>query len=183
MSGLLKVSKEQGGRIDTWGVGTKLVTAYSTPALGGVYKLTAIEENGRMQPKIKLSDNPEKITNPGLKKVIRFFDDSNLMRGDIMFLEEELLEAKPLRGYHSIIPNISKVYPLQFSRQELLVPIFQGGRLVYPLPSLKKIQENRRRNLEQLGFEFKRFKNPHIYHVSLSKQLMKTKKDLLEEVI
>ncbi len=100
-----------------------------------------------------------------------------------MFLEEELLEAKPLRGYHSIIPHISKVYPLQFSRQELLVPIFQGGRLVYPLPSLKKIQENRRRNLEQLGFEFKRFKNPHIYHVSLSKQLMKIKKDLLREVI
>ena len=180
---IIESIKRQGGRIDTWGVGTKLVTAYSTPALGGVYKLTAIEENGRMQPKIKLSDNPEKITNPGLKKVIRFFDDSNLMRGDIMFLEEELLEAKPIRGYHSIIPNISKVYPLQFSRQELLVPIFQGGRLVYSLPSLKKIQENRRRNLEQLGFEFKRFKNPHIYHVSLSKQLMKTKKDLLEEVI
>jgi nicotinate phosphoribosyltransferase len=180
---IIESIKRQGGRIDTWGVGTKLVTAYSTPALGGVYKLTAIEEKGRMQPKIKLSDNPEKITNPGLKKVIRFFDDSNLMRGDIMFLEEELLESKPLRGYHSIIPNISKVYPLQFSRQELLVPIFQGGRLVYPLPSLKKIQENRRRNLEQLGFEFKRFKNPHIYHVSLSKQLMKTKKDLLEGVI
>jgi nicotinate phosphoribosyltransferase len=180
---IIESIKKQGGRIDTWGVGTKLVTAYSTPALGGVYKLTAIEENGRMQPKIKLSDNPEKITNPGLKKVIRFFDDSNLMRGDIMFLEEELLEAKPLRGYHSIIPNISKVYPFQFSRQELLVPIFQGGRLVYPLPFLKKIQENRQRNLEQLGFEFKRFKNPHIYHVSLSKQLMKTKKDLLEEVI
>ncbi len=180
---IIESIKKQGGRIDTWGVGTKLVTAYSTPALGGVYKLTAIEEKGRMQPKIKLSDNPEKITNPGLKKVIRFFDDSNLMRGDIMFLEEELLEAKPLRGYHSVIPNISKVYPLQFSRQELLVPIFQGGRLVYPLPSLKEIQENRRRNLDQLGFEFKRFKNPHIYHVSLSKQLMKTKKDLLREVI
>ena len=176
---IIESIKKQGGRIDTWGVGTKLVTAYSTPALGGVYKLTAIEENGRMQPKIKLSDNPEKITNPGLKKVVRFFDDSNLMRGDIMFLEEELLEAKPLRGYHSVIPHLSKVYPLQFSRQELLVPIFQGGRLVYPRPSLKKIQENNRRNLEQLGFEFKRFKNPHIYHVSLSRQLMKIKKDLL----
>ena len=71
---IIESIKKQGGRIDTWGVGTKLVTAYSTPALGGVYKLTAIEENGRMIPKIKRSDNPEKVTNPGLKKVIRFFD-------------------------------------------------------------------------------------------------------------
>jgi nicotinate phosphoribosyltransferase len=178
---IIESIKNQGGRIDTWGVGTKLVTAYSTPALGGVYKLTAIEEKGRMVPKIKRSDNPEKLTNPGLKKVIRFFDQSGHMRGDMMILEEELLETKPLRGYHSTIPQVSKVYPLQFTRQELLVPIFQKGRLVYPLPSLKKIQENSRRNLEQLGFEFKRFKNPHIYHVSLSRQLMKTKRDLLRE--
>jgi nicotinate phosphoribosyltransferase len=178
---IIESIKKQGGRIDTWGVGTKLVTAYSTPALGGVYKLTAIEEKGRMVPKIKRSDNPEKVTNPGLKKVIRFFDESGQMRGDVVILEEELPEAKPLRGYHATIPQISKVYPLQFTRQELLVPIFQKGRLVYPLPSLKKIQENSRRNLEQLGFEFKRFKNPHIYHVSLSRQLMKTKRDLLRE--
>jgi nicotinate phosphoribosyltransferase len=179
---IIESIKKQGGRIDTWGVGTKLVTAYSTPALGGVYKLTAIEEKGRMVPKIKRSDNPEKVTNPGLKKVIRFFDESGQMRGDMMILEEELLKTKPLRGYHSTIPQVSKVYPLQFTRQELLVPIFQKGRLVYPLPSLKKIQENSRRNLEQLGFEFKRFKNPHIYHVSLSRQLMKTKRDLLREI-
>jgi nicotinate phosphoribosyltransferase len=176
---IIESIKNQGGRIDTWGVGTRLVTAYSTPALGGVYKLTAIEENGRMLPKIKLSDNPEKVTNPGLKKVIRFFDESNLMRGDVMFLEEEVLEAKPIKGYHSTIPHVSKVYPPQFSRRELMVTIFKEGRLVYPLPSLKEIQENSRRNLEQLGFEFKRFKNPHIYHVSLSRQLMKIKGDLL----
>jgi len=178
---IIESIKKQGGRIDSWGVGTKLVTAYSTPSLGGVYKLTAIEENGRMQPKIKRSDNPEKITNPGLKKVVRFYDDSGLMRGDVMFLEEELLEAKALRGFHSTIPHVSKVYPPQFSRQELMIPVFQGGRLIYNPPPLKNIQENSRRNLEQLGFEFKRFKNPHIYHVSLSKQLMKTKKDLLRE--
>ncbi len=180
---IIESIKKQGGRVDTWGVGTKLVTAYSTPALGGVYKLTAIEENGRMQPKIKLSDNPEKVTNPGVKKVIRFFDDSNLMRGDVMFLEEELLEAKPLRGYHPTIPHVSKEYPPQFSRQELMIPVFREGRLIYDLPPLKIIQKNCRRNLEQLGFEFKRFKNPHIYHISLSKQLMETKKNLLREAI
>ena len=178
---IIESIKKQGGRIDSWGVGTKLVTAYSTPALSGVYKLTAIEENGRMQPKIKLSDNPEKITNPGMKKVVRFFDDSGLMRGDVMFLEEEPLEAKPLRGYHPTIPHVSKIFHPKFSRQDLLIPIFREGRLVYSKPSLKKIQGNSRQNLEQLGSEFKRLKNPHIYHVGLSKQLMKTKRDLLKE--
>jgi len=178
---IIESIKKQGGRIDSWGIGTKLVTAYSTPSLGGVYKLTAIEENGRMQPRIKLSDNPEKVTNPGLKKVIRFFDDSGLMRGDVMFLEEENLETKPLRVYHPTIPHVSKVFPPKFSRRELLIPIFREGRLVYSNPSLKKIQENSQQNLEQLGSEFKRFKNPHIYHVSLSKQLMKTKRDFLRK--
>jgi nicotinate phosphoribosyltransferase len=178
---IIESIKKQGGRIDSWGVGTKLVTAYSTPALGGVYKLTAIQENGWMQPKIKLSDNPEKVTNPGLKKVIRFFDDSGLMRGDVMFLEDEALDARPLRVYHPTIPHVSKIYSNKFSRRELLIPIFREGRLVYNKPSLKRIQENSRRNLEQLGSEFKRFKNPHIYHVSLSKQLIKTKRDLLRE--
>jgi nicotinate phosphoribosyltransferase len=176
---IIESIKKQGGRIDSWGVGTKLVTAYSTPALGGVYKLTAIEENGWMRPKIKLSDNPEKVTNPGLKRVIRFFDDSGMMRGDVMFLEEEKWEAKPLRAYHPTIPHISKVYPPNYFRQELLVPVFLKGQLVYNKPSLKEIQENSQRNLKQLGSEFKRFKNPHIYHVSLSKQLMKAKRDLL----
>ncbi|MBA4392409.1 MAG: nicotinate phosphoribosyltransferase [Desulfobacca sp.] len=178
---IIESIKKQGGRIDSWGVGTKLVTAYSTPALGGVYKLTAIQENGWMQPKIKLSDNPEKVTNPGLKKVIRFFDDSGLMRGDVMFLEDETLDARSLRVYHPTIPHVSKIYPNKFSRRELLIPIFREGRLVYNKPSLGKIQENSRQNLEQLGCEFKRFKNPHIYHVSLSKQLVKTKRDLLRE--
>jgi nicotinate phosphoribosyltransferase len=178
---IIESIKQQGGRIDSWGVGTKLVTAYSTPALGGVYKLTAIEENGRMQPKIKLSDNPEKITNPGLKKVFRFFDDSGMMRGDLMTLEEEVLEAKPLRVYHPIIPHVSKVYPMKFSRKEMLLPVFSRGRLVYEKPSLQNVQKNCQDNLNHLGSEFQRFKNPHIYHVSLSKQLMKTKRDLLKK--
>jgi nicotinate phosphoribosyltransferase len=175
---IIESIKQQGGRIDSWGVGTKLVTAYSTPALGGVYKLTAIEENGRIQPKIKLSDNPEKVTNPGIKKVIRFFDDNGSMRGDVMHLEEEDLKSTPLRVYHPTIPQVSKVYPQRFMRQELLQPIFSKGRLVYKSPPLEKIQENCQENLSHLGSEFKRFKNPHIYHVSLSKPLMKTKRAL-----
>jgi nicotinate phosphoribosyltransferase len=178
---IIESIKKQGGKIDSWGVGTKLVTAFSTPALGGVYKLTAIQENGWMEPKIKLSDNPEKVTNPGLKKVIRFFDDSGMMRGDVMFLEDEKLESKPLRVYHPTIPHVSKMYSSKSTREELLVPIFKEGRLIYNKPSLRRIQEHCRQNLGHLASEFKRFKNPHIYHISLSKQLMKTKRDLLRK--
>jgi nicotinate phosphoribosyltransferase len=178
---IIESIKKQGGRIDTWGVGTRLATAYSTPALSGVYKLTAIEEKGRMVPKIKRSDNPEKVTNPGLKKVIRVFDESGLMRGDIIFLEEESLDDKPLRGTHLTLGHPDKAYPSRFSRQELMIPVFQAGRLIYTPPSLKKVQENSRRNLEQLGFEFKRLKKPRIYPVGLSRKLMKIKKDLLRE--
>jgi nicotinate phosphoribosyltransferase len=178
---IIESIKKQGGRIDTWGVGTKLVTAYSTPALGGVYKLTGIEEEGRMVPRIKRSDNPEKVTNPGMKKIIRFFYSGGLMRGDVMFLEEEAPEAKALRVYHPAIPHVSKMYPARFLRSELLVPIFKKGELVYAKPSLTEIQKNTRRNLSQLGPEFKRFQNPHIYHVSLSQKLLRTKQTLLKQ--
>jgi nicotinate phosphoribosyltransferase len=178
---LIESIKKQGGRIDTWGVGTKLVTAYSNPALGGVYKLTGIEEAGRMVPKIKRSDNPEKVTNPGMKKIIRFFDPDGFMRGDVMFLEEEVPESKALRVYHPTIPHLSKMYPAPFVRSELLVPIFRKGVLVYSKPSLSEIQKNTRRNLERLGPEYKRFQNPHIYHVSLSQKLLRTKQTLLKQ--
>jgi nicotinate phosphoribosyltransferase len=180
---IIESIKKQGGRIDTWGVGTNLVTAYSNPALGGVYKLTGIEEAGRMVPKIKRSDNPEKVTNPGMKKIVRFFDPNGFMRGDVMFLEEELPESKSLRVYHPTIPHLSKMYPARFLRSEILAPIFKKGTLVYSKPSLPEIQKNTRRNLDRLGPEYKRFQNPHIYHVSLSQKLLRTKQTLLKQAI
>jgi nicotinate phosphoribosyltransferase len=180
---IIESIKKQGGRIDTWGVGTKLVTAYSNPALGGVYKLTGIEEGGRMIPKIKRSDNPEKVTNPGMKKVIRFFDPNGFMRGDVMFLEGEVPESKALRAYHPTIPHLRKMYPARFLRSEILVPIFKKGSLVYSKPTLPEIQKNTHRNLERLGPEHKRFQNPHIYHVSLSQKLLRTKQTLLKQAI
>jgi nicotinate phosphoribosyltransferase len=178
---IIESIKKQGGRIDTWGVGTKLVTAYSNPALGGVYKLTGIEDAGLMVPKIKRSDNPEKVTNPGMKKIIRFFDPNGFMRGDVMFLEEEVPQSKALRVYHPSIPHVSKTYPPRFSRSELLVPVIKQGVLVYSKPLLTEIQKNTRRNLDRLGPEFKRFQNPHIYHVSLSQKLLRTKQALLKQ--
>jgi nicotinate phosphoribosyltransferase len=180
---ILESLKRQGARIDIWGVGTKLVTAYSAPALGGVYKLTALDEDGkRMTPKIKLSDNPEKITNPGLKKLVRMCDQTGQLRGDVLFLDEERLpEGKSFRAHHPVLPHISKTYPAEFTMEELLVPVFRHGKLVYQNPSVHEIRQNTLSNLDRLDPAFKRFQNPHIYHVSLGPQLFKVKQRLLQK--
>jgi nicotinate phosphoribosyltransferase len=177
---LIESLKKQDAKIDIWGVGTRLVTSYSTPALGGVYKLTAIAENGKMVPKIKRSDNPEKITNPGVKKLVRYYDESGTMRGDVLLLEDESPDPdKPTRAYHPVFPHIYKTYPPHFEREELSVPIFINGKRVYDTPPLRTIQENTKRNLDRLGSEFKRLQNPHVYHVSLSEKLFRVKQELL----
>jgi nicotinate phosphoribosyltransferase len=177
---LIESLKKQGAEIDIWGVGTRLVTSYSCPALGGVYKLTAIAEDGKMTPKIKRSDNPEKITNPGVKKLARFYDESGMMRGDVLFLEDETIDpAKPTKAFHPVFPHIYKAYPPGFEREELFVPVFVNGKRVYETPPLSEVQGNTKKNLDRLGSEFKRFQNPHVYHVSLSEKLFRVKQELL----
>jgi len=177
---LIESLKKQEAKIDTWGVGTRLVTSYSCPALGGVYKLTAIAEDGEMVPKIKRSDNPEKITNPGVKRLVRYYDKAGMMRGDVLFLEDETPDPdKPIRVFHPVLPHVSKSYPADFGREELLIPVFLNGKRVYDTPPIGKIQENTKRNLDRLDCEFKRLQNPHLYHVSLSERLFRVKQELL----
>lgn len=178
---IIESLKRQGACIDIWGVGTRLVTAFSYPALGGVYKLTALDEGGeRMVPKIKRSDNPEKITDPGFKKVVRMVDPEGRMRGDVLFLQEEQVpEESSFRVYHPMVPHVDKTYPADFEMRELMVPIFKKGNLVYKTPSLHQIRENTLKNLQGLDEGYKRFHNPHAYHVSLSPLLFETKGRLL----
>ena len=175
--------KRQGARVDIWGVGTRLVTSFSCPALGGVYKLTALDDDGkRMAPKIKRSDNPEKITNPGVKKVVRIYDQKERMRGDVLFLDEERIpEGRSFRVYHPMFTHVFKYYPKHFMKKDLLLPIFQKGKLVYESPTVHAIREHTLKNLEQLDPAYKRFRNPHTYHVSLSRTLFKIKQGLLRE--
>jgi len=175
--------KRQGARVDIWGVGTRLVTSFSCPALGGVYKLTALDDDGkRMAPKIKRSDNPEKITNPGVKKVVRIYDQKERMRGDVLFLDEERIpEGRSFRVYHPMFTHVFKYYPKHFMKKDLLLPIFQKGKLVYESPTVHAIREHTLKNLEQLDPAYKRFRNPHTYHVSLSRTLFKIKQRLLRE--
>ena len=158
-----------------------MVTSYSCPALGGVYKLSAILEDGEMKPKLKVSDDPEKTTNPGVKKVYRFYDEKNFMRGDaIVFEDESLAKGQPVRVFHPMLSHISKIYPAQFEREEILVPIIQGGKRVYQNPTLKEIQEKTLRSLTHLRPEHKRLQNPHLYHVSLGEKLFQKKQELLK---
>jgi nicotinate phosphoribosyltransferase len=181
---LIESIKKQGAEIDLWGVGTRMVTSYSCPALGGVYKLSAILEDGEMKPKLKVSDDPEKTTNPGVKKVIRFFDEKNFMRGDVLFFEDEVFpENRPVQAFHPMLAHVHKAYPPRYKREEILVPIFQGGKQVYSLPPLADIQARTLQNLHYLRPEHKRLQNPHIYHVSLGEKLFQQKQELIKAAV
>lgn len=174
--------KVQGAKIDIWGVGTNLITSYDCPALGGVYKLCAEEENGQLVPKIKISENLEKITNPGYKKVVRLYGKSNGKAvGDlIMFNDEEIDPSKPLLMFDPIEIWKRKTVT-EFTVRELLVPIFEKGKLIYQCPSLQEIKEYCKGELDSFWDEYKRLKNPHGYHVDLSQRLYNTKKQLLKQ--
>ncbi len=181
---LIESIKKQGAEIDLWGVGTRMVTSYSCPALGGVYKLSAILENGEMKPKLKVSDDPEKTTNPGVKKVVRFFDEKNFMRGDVLFFEDEVLPGNQrIRALHPMLAHVHKTYPPGYKREDILVPIFQGGKRVYALPPLGEIQARTLQNLHYLRPEHKRLQNPHIYHVSLGEKLFQQKQELIKAAV
>jgi nicotinate phosphoribosyltransferase len=169
--------------VDTFGVGERLITSKSSPVFGGVYKLAAMEdEAGNIIPKIKVSENTAKITNPGFKRVYRFYDkDSGKALADELCLSHETLdETQP----HTIFdPNAAwKQKTLtNFTIRELQVPVFQQGKLVYELPKLKDIQTYCQAQLDTLWDEVRRFENPHTYYVDLSKELWDLKQRLLAE--
>lgn len=176
--------KAQGARIDVWGVGTKLITAYDQPALGAVYKLISIEnEYGAMVDTIKISANPEKISTPGIKKVYRIINRNNgKSEGDYVALASEHPQAEQkLKMFHPVHTYIAK-FVTNFEAQELHQLIFQEGKLVYALPTLTEIQEFASSNLEVLWDEYKRMLNPAEYPVNLSQQCWNNKMKLIEAV-
>ena len=173
---------EQGACIDSFGVGERLITAKSEPVFGGVYKLSAVEENGSIIPKIKISENDEKITNPGFKKVVRIFDkDTHMALADLLVLNNEKInENEDLELFDPVhtwkIKKISNYYT-----KDLLVPIFEKGKLVYESPSVLEIKEFAKTESEKLWPEVLRFENPHTYYVDLSNELWSLKQSLLHK--
>lgn len=176
---LIKDLHEQVSPIDSFGTGENLITSRSCPVFGGVYKLVAIEENNKIIPKIKISENIEKITNPGYKKVYRFYDNNTgFALGDVIALAHEII---PEDTYTLVDErdDWKQTTLTNYTVKQLQVPIFKNGELVYNQPSLKDTREHCEQEVNTLYPEIKRINNPHKYYVDLSLELLKLKKDLL----
>jgi nicotinate phosphoribosyltransferase len=176
--------KAQGARIDVWGVGTKLITAYDQPALGAVYKLASIEnESGEMEDTIKISSNAEKVSTPGLKKVYRIINTVNhKSEGDYIALEhEDPQNESRLKMFHPVHTYISK-FITNFEARELHKDIFKDGELVYASPSLETMRSFVNENLDLLWDEYKRSMNPEGYPVDLSEECWTNKMNLIQKV-
>ena len=176
--------KMQKAKIDVWGVGTKLITAYDQPALGAVYKIVSIEDSsGRMQDTIKLSNNAEKVSTPGKKQVWRITS-----RGDgksdgdyITFGDTDVTSLDEIYMFHPTYTYINKTIK-DFDAVPLLVDIFDKGVRVYQLPSLPEIQDYARKEFDKLWDEYKRVLNPQDYPVDLSREVWQNKMDLIDKI-
>lgn len=175
---------QQGAKIDLWGVGTKLITSADMPALGGVYKLAAIiKEDGTVVPKIKLSDNAAKITNPSFKNLYRLYDRGTGMAvADLITLrEEEIDEAKPLKIFHPL-ETWKRFTVKNFRAEPLLHTIVEKGKLVYEFPELAEIRAFSARELSRFWEEYLRLDMPELYKVDLSEKLHSLKSEMLDRI-
>lgn len=174
--------KQQGAKIDVWGVGTKLITSSDNPALGGVYKLAAIGDKDNLVPKLKISENVWKITNPGVKKIARLYSNKTEKAiADLIMLESETIDtSKPLTIFDPI-ETWKKMTVKDFNVEYLLKPIFRDGKQVYKTPTLAEIKEYAKEDKNRFWDEYLRLKRPHVYKVDLSDELYNLKKELLSE--
>ncbi len=170
----------QGAQVDSFGVGERLITSKSEPVFGGVYKLAAVEKNGEIIPKIKISENTEKITNPHFKKVYRLYSkESGKAIADVVTLFDETIdESKPFLLFDPVHTWKKKLVE-NFTAVEIRRQIFKEGKLVYQIPSIEESRAFCAAEVENLWDEVKRFENPHRYYVDLSEKLWKIKQDLL----
>ncbi len=176
--------KSQGAKIDAWGIGTKLITAYDQAALGGVYKLVSIEnENGEMVDTIKISANPEKVTTPGRKRVYRIVNNENgHAEGDYIALDEEnIQQTERLKMFHPVHTYISK-FVTNFTAIELHESIVENGKVVFEEPTIQETQAYAKKNLKLLWCEYKRTMNPEEYPVDLSQACWDHKRAIIHDI-
>ncbi|TCT13994.1 nicotinate phosphoribosyltransferase [Natranaerovirga pectinivora] len=180
---LIQDLKSQGAEITVWGVGTNLITSKDCPAFGGVYKLSAISKGDTFEPKIKVSENPEKITNPGNKKIYRVYDkDSGKIKADLIALDhEDIKETEPLLLFDPKATWKRMILkPGTFTLRELLIPIFIKGHCVYNSPKVMDIQKYCFTELESLWPETRRIINPQYVYVDLTTNLYNLKQEMIE---
>ncbi len=171
----------QGAQINSFGVGERLVTSKSEPVFGGVYKLAAVEENGKITPKIKISENIIKITNPSFKTLWRLYDnESGKAIADVLTLHDEVIDDTQPYEIFDPVHTYKRKTVTNFTAKKLQVPIFANGECVYESPSLPEIQAYCKEQLETLWEEVKRFENPQTYFVDLSQKLWNLKHDMLK---
>ncbi len=177
---------KNGAPIDAWGVGSKLVTADRDPSLTGVYKIVAKSDGRKLHPVIKISNNPDKITNPGVKNIFRFYDKNKTMLADLIVLEEEeqLLEdikkKRPLKFNHPSIDHAFFYCEKYGMTKSLLEPVVVSGKKTMKSRSIKEIQNYAKDEIKSLDQTYKRLLNPHVYKVSLSNNLKKLKSKLIK---
>ena len=173
---------DQGARIDSFGVGERLITAKSDPVLGAVYKIAAVRKDGVSRPTIKVSEAVEKITNPGRKKVYRVYDGTGHAVCDLITLEDEEVDlTKPYRAVDPVKPW-KEIYLVDCTARELLHPVIRNGRRVSPTRDLKEIRDYVDRQLrEEIWQEEQRFENPHVHHMDMSPAYYEFKMDLLRK--
>lgn len=172
----------QGAKIDSFGVGENMIVSKQSPVFGGVYKLAAVESEGVLEPRIKISENEEKITNPGYKKLYRIYnkEDGKAICDLMTLFEEEVSPHEDLTVYHPMNKWKNKTIEADtFEVRELLVPIFINGKLVYTQPSIEGIRDYCSREQETLWDEIKRFTNPQEYYVDLSEKLLDLKQKMI----
>ena len=183
---LIDSLKVQGAAITSWGVGTHLITAKDCPSFGGVYKLAAVQgPDGQFIPKIKLSENSEKVTNPGNKTIYRIYEkDSGKVKADLICLvDEKFDENENLSLFDPLEPwKKTKLKGGTYTMREMMVPVFIGGECVYESPKVMDIREYCRQELETLWPETRRLVNPHKVYVDLSKKLYDIKIELLDRM-
>jgi len=175
--------KAQGAKIDSWGVGTQLITAADNPALGGVYKLVAKKQSdGSYTPVIKMSENPEKVTTPGLKDVYRIINnETNKVEGDYIALHDEVVENQDSLLMFDPVNTWKKKTVTNFTAERLLQPIFIDGKQVYELPTIEEIKDYHKQQLTLFWEEHLRKLNPQHYYVDLSEKLWNEKMDLIKK--
>ena len=183
---LIDSLKVQGAAITSWGVGTNLITSKDCPSFGGVYKLAAIKDKeGNFIPKIKLSENSEKVTNPGNKTVYRIYEkESGTVKADLICLvDEKFDENEPMLLFDPLEPwKKTKLPGGSYTMREIMVPVFQGGKCCYESPKVMDIREYCKKELDTLWDETRRLVNPHKVYVDLSKKLYDIKIELLDSM-
>ena len=173
--------KAQGAAIDTWGVGTKMITSQDCPALGGVYKLAAEIVDGQIVNKIKLTENPAKVTNPGIKKLLRIYSKADGKAvADLIALESEIYDEREPLYLFDPVDTWKDMTLTDYTIRELQVPVFKDGVRVYDSPSLREICEYARREKDSFWDQYKRLLNPHRYKVDLSEKLWMLKQNMLK---